>query len=362
MRVMILGGSGFIGQAIAQRAHQAGHELLLYNRRQRPSTHPFRTWPGDLADSAELGRALTEFRPEAVVHTMALGPDDGESIHALLKGRDTQLLVLSSMDLYAAFQDLVQSREGSDFPLREDAPLTEIPFYRRGVVPGPRSERYDKKQLARILLAATEAGELQASLYHLPMVWGPEDPQTMGRHGEILRRLRSPEAPFVMGVEAQNQIWTYGYVENVAAGIVHALGRRELAGRLYNLGEQQQRSRRRWAELYAEVAGLPLHVRLLPDAWLDAVPSEDDEASEATRAQAAEGPKPSPTPLHFIADSSAFARDTGFVEPVPLREALAANWAWAQGQDLDRLAPAPDHDREARWLKAYERFLQQPPA
>lgn len=348
MRVLIVGGSGFIGSAIAQAAHAVGHDLLLLNRQERvPSAQAaFPTRQGDATEPEALRQVLADWQPEAVIHTVAYGPDDVALLRPLLAGSGIQLLVLSSMDVHAHFQAINEGREGGPWPVDEGAPLVARPFYLRGLLPGPKGERYDKVQLEAGLLEAHREDGLWLTLFRLPMVYGPGDRNAAGRHGGLMLRLMHPEHPFVMGQAEQGQILSYGHVANVAAGVVHALGRRDVAGGVYHLGDRQHRSQRAWLEGYARVAGLPLpRLHLLPDAWLHPGP------------EAAQAP-----PVHFLADCEAYARDTGFEAPLSWDEALQATWTWAQGVPEATLHPPIDWAHEARLLAAWEAATAKLPA
>ncbi len=62
MRVLVAGGTGFIGSAVARRLREAGHEVLILSRRPRPGVAHV---AGDVTDPASLQGKLDGF--EAVV-------------------------------------------------------------------------------------------------------------------------------------------------------------------------------------------------------------------------------------------------------------------------------------------------------
>ena len=243
------------------------------------------------------------------------------------------------MDVYAAFQEGIRQHEVGDFPITERGPLTDRAFYYRDLMPDDAKRRdYDKNQLTDVLMTAHGEGRARVSVYRLPFVYGPRDPQYPGRHGPVIQRLLARRATMLMGHQAQNRVWTYGHVTNVAAAIVHALGREVVDGRIYNIGERAWRSHRRWATLFAEAAGAELAVRLLPDHLLDPEEGRDQP------------------PLHLIIDSARFGADTGFVEPLPLAECVATTLAWAR-EHPECLGPTPDWAAEEALLQAYDAAL-----
>jgi UDP-arabinose 4-epimerase len=71
MRVLIVGGAGYIGSATAKRFAAAGIEPVVFDNLQTGHRWAVRWGPyveGDLSDSLVILRALREYQPEAVVH------------------------------------------------------------------------------------------------------------------------------------------------------------------------------------------------------------------------------------------------------------------------------------------------------
>lgn len=322
MRVLLLGGTRFIGRAIAERARAAGHDLLLFNRGQTDAAQPPDV-RGDVDELVQHRDALRALAPDAVVHCIAYTEQHGRDLAEVFEGLDVHAVVLGSMDCYRAFSDLRAGQEPAEgFPTQEADPLAP-PFYWRGTEHG-RAEDYDKNLLTDALLAAGAAGRLRPTVLRLPMVYGPEDPQFAHRHGEAIWHCLDERPRYVIGAVTQATIWTFGYVENVAAGVLHTLAHpAATAGQVYNLGEARVRTKRRWAELYAAAAGLELEVCAVPDAALG-----DTEPNAAAP--------------HLIVDSGRFARETEFVAPVTVEQAVARTLDWARAHP-DALGPRPDY-------------------
>lgn len=334
MKVLMLGGSRFIGKRIAETAAAAGHEVHLFNRGQSAPESPYPLIKGDLAELAAHREAFAALAPDVIVHCMAFGPEDAERARQAFKGLDAQLFVLGSADCYEAFQGLIQGIENSDWPLTESDPTAAKRFYYRDSA-GPKRimHDYDKNLLTDALFAAGAAGELMPTVFRVPMVWGPEDYQFANRHGGFIRRIHDQRSRFVMGASRQNTIWHFGYIDNIAAAIVAGFGK-QVANRAFNLGEQRLRSWRRWAELFGQIANQPFEFEILPDDWLDV------EAA------------PNAPPQHVLLDTSAWDTLTGFREPVAIEDAIARTLEWGLAH-LDAMGPAPDYEAEDRALAAY---------
>ncbi|HSI58345.1 MAG TPA: NAD(P)-dependent oxidoreductase [Ideonella sp.] len=86
MRVLVTGGSGFIGRPVTERLRAAGAEVHLWRRAEGPAMAGCRLHAGDLLDAAARRRVLSEARPTHLVHlawTTAHGRywDDPANLH-----------------------------------------------------------------------------------------------------------------------------------------------------------------------------------------------------------------------------------------------------------------------------------------
>jgi uncharacterized protein YbjT (DUF2867 family) len=71
MRVLVLGGTGYVGRHVAVALREAGHDVSVASRRLKsPPWRGVRTVPADLRDPASLGAALKG--QEALVHAVGL--------------------------------------------------------------------------------------------------------------------------------------------------------------------------------------------------------------------------------------------------------------------------------------------------
>ena len=107
MRILILGGTKFLGRAVVEAARARGHELTLFNRGQQdPGAFPGverlrgdRTLPA--SDPAGLG-ALAERSWDAVIDTAAYLPRDVRSATSALAGRTGHYTFVSSVSVLAS--------------------------------------------------------------------------------------------------------------------------------------------------------------------------------------------------------------------------------------------------------------------
>lgn len=332
MKILILGGGRFIGRRIAEWAAEAGHQVSLFNRGQSWPEAPFHQIRGELDELEAHQEEFNQLAPDAVVHCIAYTPTDAERFVKVFAPLSVHAVVLSSADCYEAFQGLNRGEERSDFPVDENSPTAQQRFYWRDLGPQKMTD-YDKNLVTDTVFAGLE----NCTVLRLPMVYGPHDLQFAHRHGSIIRRIYDREKNYALGMGRQHCVWHFGYIDNVAAAVVHALQRRECYGQVYNIGESQVRSWRRWVQLYGEVAEHAFDVQLLPDPWLD-----ENHTRNAP-------------PLHFWMDCSRFRRETGFQAPVSLSDAIRATLDWGL-EHPDSLGQAPNYVREAQLIQDWRRL------
>ena len=244
MKVVVFGGTRFIGRAIVEELAGAGHDLLIVHRGNLE--------PDDLpaaqhlhADRTELAahrEELAAFAPDAAIDCRALTRTDAEMILAALPG-EPRLVVISSIDVYRAFGALNEDRETDAVPLDETSPVRPTRYPYRGLMPG--MDQYDKLDVEEVYLPRG------ATSVRLPMVYGEHDYQL--REEFILRRLRAGRnrIPFGSG----SWLACRGYVRDIARGVHLVLKTPAAAGQVLNLCEDRTYSMRMWSRMILDAAG-----------------------------------------------------------------------------------------------------------
>jgi 2'-hydroxyisoflavone reductase len=115
MKLLVLGGTGFVGRAVAVEAVARGHQVTVLNRGHRPSIPGVRPLVGDRLAPDGLA-ALGDGTWDAVVDTWSGDPAAVRSAAAKVKGRAGHYAYVSSRSVYT---------EGGEPPLTEDAPVVE---------------------------------------------------------------------------------------------------------------------------------------------------------------------------------------------------------------------------------------------
>jgi nucleoside-diphosphate-sugar epimerase len=305
VRILIIGGTGFVGGALALRLLDGGHEVAAFHRGERSGAAPsVETIPGDRAELARHRDAFRRFAPDVVVDTIAYTESDARGLVEALRGIAGRYAVLSSQDVYASYGRFLRLEGGAsrESPSTEDSPLRASRHpYRSRAKPGEMAYDYDK-----VLVEAAVRGGADApvTILRLPMVYGPGDPYRRLR--PLLGKMALDGSEIRIDRRRAGWRWTRGYVDDVADAIALAITDPRAAGRLYNVGEEDALAERDWIRAVGESAG-----------WHGAVREVGpEEIPEAER-------EPDFDYGHdLVADTSRIRRELGFRERVGRPEGL----------------------------------------
>ncbi|HEY6928938.1 MAG TPA: NAD-dependent epimerase/dehydratase family protein [Thermoanaerobaculia bacterium] len=337
LRVILVGGTGFIGPHVAERLSHLGHSVTVYHRGDHEPRLPFgvRHVHSPLAARPVVGfpEELTALASDVVVAMHLVGERDARALADAFRGVARRVVALSSGDVYRAY-GLVR---GTETGLPDRSPLTEESALRTKLYPyrGGRPGPYDPETYEKILAEREIArhAELPATVLRLPVVYGPGDDQH--RFFATLKRFDDRRRAFLLEERLAAWRWTHGYVENVAHAIVLAVGREEAAGKTYNVGEHSTPSVAERVGRIAVAAG-----------WRGTIVTQ--EASKL--------PPYLVVPLHFeqeiVYDTSRIRRELGYEEPISEAEALRRTIEWERANPPAHVDPAQfDYAAEDRALR-----------
>jgi nucleoside-diphosphate-sugar epimerase len=308
MRVLVIGGSRFLGPLVVRRLVGLGHEVAVFHRGQTQAELP----PGVehiLGDRHDLGAYLAQFRrlsPEVVVDMIAFHEADALGLVATFRGLARRAVVISSGDVYQAYGRFLGLEPGpiEPAPLAEDSPERTVLFPHRNQAQGPDDffYQYDKIPVERVVRGEPD---LLGTVLRLPMVHGPGDPY--GRLSSYLKRMDHQRPAIVLDEGMARWKCPRGYVEDVAAAIALAVVDDRAAGRTYNIGEPVACTEAEWVQRIGEIAGWRGEVVTVP-VGRDPLPYRFEQDLDM--------------------DSRRIREELGFAEVAAPQEALPRTIAW----------------------------------
>jgi nucleoside-diphosphate-sugar epimerase len=327
MRVLVIGGTRFIGPCVVTRLCELGCQVTLFHRGQTHADLPAGVGHilGDRQKLADHAGAFQRFAPQVVLDMIPIVEQDARAVMHIFKGMAARVVAISSQDVYAAYGRLIGIEPGpiDPLPLHEDAALRTRLYPYRGEHPrapdDPRRwlDDYDKILVERAVLGDPD---LPGTILRLPMVYGPQDPQH--RLFEYLKRMDDGRPAILLEAGLASWRWTRGYVENVAAAIALAVTDERAAGRVYNVGQVVALSTTAWIREIGGAAGWSGEVVVLPGERLPEHLRPDIDTAH-----------------HLSTDSTRIREELGYAEHVPLYEGLRRTVAWDRSHPLEKVDP-----------------------
>jgi nucleoside-diphosphate-sugar epimerase len=257
VKVLVTGGAGFLGKAIALKLRAAGHSVRSLSRGTYPELPNLgiETHSGDLTSFSAVLRAVTGC--EAVIHTAAKAGiwgtyDEYFSVNvqgtrnvleACLKAGVEKLVYTSSPSVVYSGGDVEGWNESAPYPSRFEAPYAET------------------KAVAERLVLAANGLRLATVALRPHLILGPGDPHLIPR---VIQKARAGRLRTVRAREGAKLVDCI-HLENAAQAHLDALERlspgSQISGRAYFLSQGEPIPTEDLINRILRAAGLPPSTR-----------------------------------------------------------------------------------------------------
>lgn len=329
MKVLVLGGTRFIGAATVKRLADAGHSVTIFHRGTTQNIlASTREIIGDRRDLLHFEADFRQFAPEIVLDMFPITEHDARVVMSLFKGLARRVVSISSIDVYRAYGRLTGTEPGppEPTPLTENSPLREKLYPYRGKI--ERLADYDKILIERVVMGDAES---PGTVVRLPMVYGPFDYQH--RLFNYLKRMDDGRPAILLENLFSRWRSARGFVENMAHAIELAVTNDSAANRIYHVAEPLAFNEAEWVAQIGRAVG-----------WRGGIPALSAEQmpehlrEDGNYAQ------------HLDADSSRIRRELGYTEVVPPDAAMRQTVEWERNNPPAFDAAQYDYQAEDRAL------------
>ncbi|MBI2504852.1 MAG: SDR family oxidoreductase [Candidatus Latescibacteria bacterium] len=234
MKVLFVGGTGFISTAVSKMALERGLELYHLNRGQRQAPMAgVRHLRADAHQPEQVRAALGELHFDAVVDWIAFTPADIERDLDLFRGRIDQFVFISSASAY---------QKPPAWPIITESTPLHNPHW-----------EYSRNKIAceeRLLRAYREEG-FPATIVRPSLTYDPNLPIAIGGWGcyTLADRLLKGKPIIVHG--DGSSLWVVTHAEDFARGFLGLLGHGQALGQAFHITSDEVLT---WNQIYQTIA------------------------------------------------------------------------------------------------------------
>ena len=319
MKVLVIGGTNFIGPYVVRQLIDMGHEVTVFHRGQTTAELPEAVeWiKGDRNRLSDYKLEFQKLAPQVVLDMIPYTAKDAQDVVDTFQGIAQRLVAISSKDVYRA-RDIIWQKETDIIdptPLTEDSPLRSQLYPYRGLSDDPLAHEYDKIPVERVLI---NAKDISATIIRLPMVYGVGD--NWHRLYPYIKRMDDNRPSIVLEETIAHWQGGYGYVENVAKAIALAVNEERAKDRIYNVSESSM-TELNLIEAIAKVIGWRGNIVIVPESQMP----DTWELKENLR-------------QHWVTDSTRIRTELGYREIIEHHEALKRTIAWERKHPPETIA------------------------
>jgi nucleoside-diphosphate-sugar epimerase len=251
MRILFVGGTGFISTAVSGLALARGWELFLMNRGQHHANPPgAKSLVANINRADQARAALGNLKFDVVVDWVAYAPADIERDLALFRGRTGQFIFISSASAY--------QKPPAHYVITESTPLCN-----------PHWE-YSRNKIAceeRLMKAFREEG-FPVTIVRPSLTYDPQLPIALGGWGcyTLCDRLKKGRPIIIHG--DGSSLWVNTHAEDFGRGFLGLFSNAAALGHAFHITSDEVLT---WNQIYgtiAEAMGVEANVVHIPSDFI----------------------------------------------------------------------------------------------
>ncbi len=221
MKVLVIGGTRFIGRYIVNELLRKGHKIIIYHRGRNECEfiQKVEHMHGDRRDYTKFKKDMAKLSPDGVVDVIPLYPRDSKAIVDSFHGRIRSLVHISSGGVYG-FRAFIPFKEEEQNLIDE----ARYPY------------AYSKRLCEQIIIESQRLYEIPCVILRLPAVYGPYDYSS--REWFIIKRILNKRRHIIIPDGGFTLVHQF-YVEDVAKAVAMALENPPTKICVYNIGHEQ---------------------------------------------------------------------------------------------------------------------------
>ena len=326
MKVLFIGGTGFISTAVSRQAIARGFELYLLNRGARGAHLPgSQHLTADIHNPADARAALQDMAFDVVVDWIAYTPDDIERDLALFRGRVKQFVFISSASVY--------QKPPTHYLITESTPLYN-PYW-----------QYSREKIAceeRLMQAYRDEG-FPVTIVRPSLTYDPNFPIAIGGWGcyTLADRLKKGLPIIVHG--DGSSLWVVTHADDFGRGFLGLLGNGQALGHAFHITSDEVLT---WDQIYqtiAEALGVEAKIVHIPSDFIGRVLPQYEGGLLGDKTWS------------VVFDNSKIkAFVPGFQATIPFRDGIRRTLAWFAADEKRQHVDEAVQKEMDLILKAYE--------
>lgn len=259
-KVLILGGTGFLGLPIVHQLLRAQHSVTILSRgtSKRHFPGPVAFLQGDRCNPESLSKAVAGHTFDAVIDNLAFGREDVLSAVKLLAGKVRQYILTSSVVVYG--------RQSTKPITEDDICLSEVP--EGAALPAfGTSTTVGKRQCELALHEQASRESLSFTVLRPAKIHGRNDPSP--RLWWYIQRLHDG-GPLILPADSPDPLIRHVYCDDLATAYDKVLLNCQCSNETYNLASVEIVSLHTLIEIIADVLGRDLRTVNVPSKVLEA--------------------------------------------------------------------------------------------